>query len=53
MKATGKTLLKLLATPEPEGLPLASFLYRTEEGLFVLSTYGCGVTVPFARPLFA
>lgn len=53
MKATGKTLLTLLATPEPEGLPLASFSYRTEEGLFVLSTYGCDVTPPFARPLFA
>lgn len=53
MKATGKTLLTLLANPEPEGLPLASFSYRTEEGLFVLSTYGCDVTPPFARPLFA
>ena len=26
---------------------------ETEEGLFVLSTYGCDVTPPFARPLFA
>ncbi|MDD7200884.1 MAG: 4'-phosphopantetheinyl transferase superfamily protein [Sphaerochaetaceae bacterium] len=53
MKATGKPLLKLLATPELEGLPLASSCYRTEEGMFVLSVYGCEVTLPFARPLFA
>ncbi len=53
MKGSGTNLLTLLSRGEEEKSPLSSFSYETEEGLFLLSIYGCHFTPLFAHPLFA